>query len=174
MEVYLTWQFWYQVLSAFAFGVASSLVPVLNSELFVVGALGSRLLGPLEVALGLALGHGVGKQVMFVGIRKGSNSRWIKHKEPKPVAVGSWRWRLRRWNDQAAHIVETPRRGMPLLFFSAITGIPPVYLVVIYAATTKMNFWWFFVGDAWILYTMLLASLSNPVWIPLHYLNIRV
>lgn len=58
MEVYLTWQFWYQVLSAFAFGVASSLVPVLNSELFIVGALGSRLLGPLEVALGLALGHG--------------------------------------------------------------------------------------------------------------------
>ena len=56
MEVYLTWQFWYQVLSAFAFGVASSLVPVLNSELFIVGALGSRLLGPLEVALGLALG----------------------------------------------------------------------------------------------------------------------
>ena len=48
MEVYLTWQFWYQVLSAFAFGVASSLVPVLNSELFIVGALGSRLLGPLE------------------------------------------------------------------------------------------------------------------------------
>ena len=143
MEVYLTWQFWYQVLSAFAFGVASSLVPVLNSELFIVGALGSRLLGPLEVALGLALGHGVGKQVMFVGIRKGSNSRWIKHKEPKPVAVGSWRWRLRRWNDQAAHIVETPRWGMPLLFFSAITGIPPVYLVVIYAATIKMNFWWF-------------------------------
>ena len=46
MEVYLTWQFWYQVLSAFAFGVASSLVPVLNSELFIVGALGSRLLGP--------------------------------------------------------------------------------------------------------------------------------
>ena len=91
MEVYLTWQFWYQVLSAFAFGVASSLVPVLNSELFIVGALGSRLLGPLEVALGLALGHGVGKQVMFVGIRKGSNSRWIKHKEPKLVAVGSWR-----------------------------------------------------------------------------------
>ena len=129
MEVYLTWQFWYQVLSAFAFGVASSLVPVLNSELFIVGALGSKLLGPLEVALGLALGHGVGKQ--------------IKHKEPKPVPEGSWRWRLRRWNDKAAHVVETPRWGMPLLFFSAITGVPPVYLVVIYAATTKMHFWWF-------------------------------
>lgn len=96
MEVYLTWQFWYQVLSAFAFGVASSLVPVLNSELFIVGALGSKLLGPLEVALGLALGHGVGKQIMFIGIRRGSNSQWIKHKEPKPVPEGSWRWRLRR------------------------------------------------------------------------------
>lgn len=40
-------------------------------------------------------------------------------------------------------MVETPRWGMPLLFFSAITGVPPVYLVVIYAATTKMHFWWF-------------------------------
>ena len=50
---------------------------------------------------------------------------------------------MRRWNDRAAHIVETPRWGMPLLFFSATTGIPPVYLVVIYAATTKMNFWRF-------------------------------
>ena len=82
MGVYLTWQFWYQVLSAFAFGIASSLVPVLNSELFIVGALGSQLLGPLEVALGLALGHGVGKQIMFVGIRKGSESRGSSTKSP--------------------------------------------------------------------------------------------
>ena len=29
----------------------------------------------------------------------------------------------------------------------------------------------FFVGDAWILYTMLFASPSNPVRIPPHYLN---
>ncbi len=140
---WLTLRFWYEVLSAFGFGIASSLIPVLNSEIFIVGSLASGLLGPLQVSIGLALGHGLGKQIMFLGIRKGRQLSWFTPKQKKPAPPGSWRQRWGRWNANVAHLVENPRWGMPILLFSAITGIPPVYLVVIYAATTKMTFWWF-------------------------------
>lgn len=141
--VWMTARFWYEILSAFGFGVASSLVPVLNSEVFIVGSLASGLLGPLEVSIGLALGHGLGKQIIFLAVRKGRRLRWFTPKERKAAPPGSWRERWRRWNGRTARLVEDRRWGTPILLVSAITGIPPVYLVVIYAATTRMNFWWF-------------------------------
>ncbi|VEI02192.1 SNARE associated Golgi protein [Acidipropionibacterium jensenii] len=136
-------RFWYEVLSAFGFGIASSLVPVLNSEIFIVGSLASGLLGPLEVSIGLALGHGVGKQIMFLAVRKGRQLSWFAPREKTAPPPGSRRERWRRWNGRVARMVENPRWGMPILVFSAITGIPPVYLVVIYSATTRMRFWSF-------------------------------
>ena len=139
MSTWLTWRFWYEVLSSLGFGIASSLVPVLNSEIFIVGSLASGLLGPLEISIGLAIGHAIGKLVIFVGIRKGKDSRWFRHKEPKLVEPGSWRDKLRRWNVKAAHAVEHPKWGVAILMFSTITGVPPVYLTSIYAATTKMR-----------------------------------
>ena len=33
----------------------------------------------------------------------------------------------------------TPSGGVAILMFSTITGVPPVYLTSIYAATTKMR-----------------------------------
>ncbi|WP_130865530.1 hypothetical protein [Acidipropionibacterium timonense] len=138
-HVWLTWRFWYEILSALGFGIASSLIPVLNSEIFIVGSLASGLLGPLEVSIGLAIGHAIGKLIMFIGIRQGKNLKWFKHKEPKPAPPGSWRERLGRWNDHAARAVEHPRWGLVILMVSAITGVPPVYLTVIYAATTRMR-----------------------------------
>lgn len=142
-SLWLTARFWYEVLSAFGFGVVSSLVPVLNSEIFIVGAMASGLLGPLEMAIGLAVGHWVGKLAMFLAIRHGRDLPVFRRREPKPAPPGSRRERLRRWNDRAAHWVEDPRWGVPILLVSAITGIPPVYLVVIYAATTQMRLWAF-------------------------------
>lgn len=142
-HVWLTGRFWYEIASAFGFGVVSSLVPILNSEIFIVGSLASGLLGPLEVSVGLALGHGVGKVIMFLAVRNGRKLKWFAPREKKPVPDGSWRARWRRWNTRVAHLVENPRWGMPILLFSAVSGIPPVYLVVIYAATTKMKFGWF-------------------------------
>ena len=125
MSTWLTWRFWYEVLSSLGFGIASSLVPVLNSEIFIVGSLASGLLGPLEISIGLAIGHAIGKLIIFVGIRKGKDSRWFRHKEPKPVEPGSWRDKLRRWNVKAAHAVEHPKWGVAILMFSTITGVPP-------------------------------------------------
>ena len=142
-SVWLTARFWYEIASAFGFGIASSLIPVLNSEIFIVGSLASGLLGPLEVSIGLALGHGLGKQIMFLAIRKGRQLSVFWHRQKKPAQPGSWRCRWQRWNTRTAKLVENPRWGMPILLISAISGIPPVYLVVIYAATTRMNFWWF-------------------------------
>lgn len=142
-HVWLTARFWYEIASAFGFGIVSSLVPILNSEIFIVGSLASGLLGPLEVSIGLALGHGVGKVIMFQAIRHGRRLKWFAPREKKPVPEGSWRDRWRRWNARAALLVEHDKWGPAILLFSAISGVPPVYLVVIYAATTKMNFWWF-------------------------------
>lgn len=140
---WMTGRFWYEMASAFGFGIASSIVPVLNSEIFLVGALATGLVGPVSVSIGLALGHGLGKFIIFVAIRRGRQLKWFAPKEKKPPTPGSWRERWRRWNARSALLVEDPRWGTPILLISASTGVPPIYLVTVYAATTKMKLWWF-------------------------------
>lgn len=135
--------FWSQLGAAFGFGVLSSLVPAFNSEIFIAAAQASRTVGPLALSIGLALGHGLGKQIVFLAIRRGKDLPYLtKHRE-REVPPGSWRARWRAWGQRTALIVETPHWGYPLLFVSAVTGIPPVFAVVMIAATTKMHFWWF-------------------------------
>lgn len=143
VATWMTTRFWYEILSAFGYGVASSIVPVLNSEIFLVGALATGLVGPVSVSVGLALGHTLGKLVIFLAIRRGSQLRWFTPKEKKPPMPGSWRERWQRWNARSAYLVEDPRWGTPILLISSISGVPPIYLVTVYAATTRMKVWWF-------------------------------
>lgn len=136
-------RFWYEMLSAFGFGVLSSVVPIFNSEAFIVAAQASRLLTPLSMAIGLGLGHGVGKQIIFLGVRHGKDLPFIKRQVGIEPPLGSRREKWRTWTLSLAHLVETPKWGHPILFMAAVTGVPPVFAVVLLAGATKMNFWLF-------------------------------
>ncbi|CAI9410260.1 MULTISPECIES: VTT domain-containing protein [Aestuariimicrobium] len=139
----ISWHQWLEVISSIGYGVLSSIVPVFHTEAFIVAAAASNLLGPVELSVGLAIGHTIGKQVMFLAVRHGKKLPWLNRGEPVQVPAGSWRARWRRWSARTARLVENPRWGMPILFVSSATGAPPVYGVVLVAGTTAMNFWAF-------------------------------
>lgn len=136
-------RFWLEFASAFGYGAASAVVPILNAEVFIVGALATGLLGPMAIALGMSLGHTAGKLGLLLAIRGGKQLPWLAARRERPVPPGSWRDRWRRWSLRTARLVEDPRYGLPLVFVSAAIGLPPVYLVCLIAATTSMRWWTF-------------------------------
>lgn len=140
---FLTWHQWVEIFSSIGYGILSSIIPIFHTEAFIVAAAGSKLLGPLELSVGLAVGHTIGKQVMFLAVRKGKKLPWLKDREPKPVPEDSWRAKWRRWSTKTARLVENPKWGYPILFVSAASGVPPVYPVVLFAGGTRMRFWGF-------------------------------
>lgn len=141
----LTPRQWLEVVSALGFGVLSSIIPIFHTEVFIVPAVASRLIDPLLLSIGLAVGHVIGKQIMFLGVRHGKQLKIFKKKdgEAKEPEPGTWRARWRTWSTKTALLVEQPKWGYPIVFISSASGIPPVYATVLFAGTTKMNFWGF-------------------------------
>ncbi len=60
---------WWQLLLAFGYGLLGSLIPVINGEAFVVAAIATHLIGPVEAGICLGLGQGVGKMILFQVVR---------------------------------------------------------------------------------------------------------
>lgn len=143
LQALVTWHQWVEVGSSIGYGILSSIVPLFHTEAFIVAAVGAKVLGPIELSIGLAIGHAIGKQIMFLAVRHGKKLPWINQRGEKDVDPGSWRGRWRRWSTRTAHLVEDPRWGYPILFVSAATGLPPVYATVLFAGATTMNFWGF-------------------------------
>lgn len=139
----MTLRWWLEVLSAIGYGVLSSIIPIFHTEAFIIASQASKVLDPIPMSIGLAVGSTIGKQLMFLGVRHGRKMRFIKERKLKEVPPDSWRGRWRRWSEKSARLVEDPKWGFPLLFISSATGLPPVYPVVLVAGATKMNFWWF-------------------------------
>ena len=61
---------WWQLLLAFGYGLLGSLIPVINGEAFVVAAIATHLIGPVEAGICLGLGQGVGKMILFQVVRQ--------------------------------------------------------------------------------------------------------
>lgn len=143
LQLGITWHQWVEILSSIGYGVLSSIVPIFHTEAFIVAAMGAKVLGPLELSVGLAVGHTIGKQIMFLAVRHGKRLPWMARHRAKEVEATSWRARWRRWSDRTTHLVENPRWGYPILFVSAATGLPPVYGTALVAGATRMSLWGF-------------------------------
>ena len=106
--------------------VVSSLVPVVNAELLLMGlALATPAAAPVLVVV-MAAGQMVGKSVLFLGGGRLTRSN-----------LGG---RLARWRLDS----RTRRAGAPLIGISAFTGLPPFYLVSIAAPALGVSFRTFF------------------------------
>lgn len=102
--------------------VVSSLVPVVNAELLLMGlALATPAAAPLLVVV-MAAGQMVGKSVLFLGGGRLTRS-----------TLGG---RLARWRLDG----RTRRAGAPLIGISAFTGLPPFYLVSVAAPALGVPF----------------------------------
>ena len=113
--------------AALSGAVVSSLVPVVNAELLLIGlALASPAAAPLLVVV-MAAGQMVGKSILFLGGGR--------------LTRASLETRLARWRLDG----RTRRMGAPLVGISAFTGLPPFYLVSIAAPALGVSFRTFFV-----------------------------
>lgn len=134
---------WWHLLLTVGYGLLSSLIPVFNSEAYVVATAATHLLTPLEVGVCLGLGQGFGKMALFQAVRHAKSlPRLERHKkverpDPQP---GTWRYRwsmVLKW----ANALVTSRRWGPLGFFLAgSVSLPPSYPTTILVAKTRVNF----------------------------------
>lgn len=104
----------------------SALVPVFNAEVYVVGAaaLLPRAIQPMVVLL-FTLGTMAGKAVLYLAaanVMRGSSSS-LKSR------VESWVEQLQRHR----------RYAWPLVFASALVGVPPFYAVSLAAGTLRLG-----------------------------------
>ena len=108
--------------AALSGAVASSLLPFVNAELLLLGlVLAAPGAAPL-LAVVVAVGQMAGKSALFLG------SRRLSH--------GAIAARLARWGLSGRQNV----KGGPLVGLSALTGLPPFYLLSIAAPALGVRF----------------------------------
>jgi membrane protein YqaA with SNARE-associated domain len=102
--------------------LVSSLVPLVNAELLLIGlAVATPGAAPLLVLV-MAAGQMVGKSVLFLGGGR--------------LTRTALEGRLTRWRLDG----RTRRAGAPIVGISAFTGLPPFYLVSVAAPALGVRF----------------------------------
>jgi membrane protein YqaA with SNARE-associated domain len=136
-----TWAVLLAWLTSVAFGVVSAIIPVVNAELYVLVSQVSAVAGVVPVAVGVGVGQTIGKCLLFTGVRRGRQFRFVR--EHRQRSRTQPRGRVR----QTAHdvlqallrLVGTPRWGLPITLLAAVVGIPPLYAVALLAGATTMK-----------------------------------
>lgn len=133
-------EFWVSV----GVGILSALIPVANAEAYVIGNEVTGIGGMLPVAVGIGIGQTLGKVALFLSIRWGRQTPFVKKRraDPRPPRTRFRAW-LRRTMDFLVRLIEDRRWGVPILFLAASIGIPPLYPVAFLAGATKINVWLF-------------------------------
>jgi membrane protein YqaA with SNARE-associated domain len=101
--------------------------------------------GPVPIAIGIAMGQTVGKLLLFFGVRRGKELSFIKHRREvrKQRPVGPTRARFRAAMAKLLDLVGQERWGLPIVLVAAIVGFPPLYAVALLAGATTMSPVWF-------------------------------
>ena len=133
------------LLTSIGFGVVSAIVPVVNAEAYVIASQMSAVVGPVPIAIGVAVGQTIGKLVLFFGVREGRELSFVKHRRElqKQRPVGPTRARLRVAVAKLLDLVGQKRWGLPIVLVAAIFGFPPLYAVALLAGATTMRPLWF-------------------------------
>lgn len=119
---------------AFAVATAAGLVPLINIELYLLGAVALVDDGALvPMALAAALGQTLGK-IPYYYVGYGTISTpWLRRRAATP---GRWTERVSRWRARAE---ERPVWGAGLLALSSFASVPPFMVVSVLAGVLRMN-----------------------------------
>jgi membrane protein YqaA with SNARE-associated domain len=133
------------LLTSIGFGTVSAVVPVVNAEAYVIASQMSAVIGPIPIAIGIAIGQTLGKLLLFFGVREGKELPFIKHRREaqKQRPVGRTRARFRAAMAKLLDLVGQKRWGLPIVLVAAIVGFPPLYAVALLAGATTMRPIWF-------------------------------
>jgi membrane protein YqaA with SNARE-associated domain len=133
------------LLTSIGFGTVSAVVPVVNAEAYVIASQMSAVIGPIPIAIGVAIGQTVGKLLLFFGVREGKELPFVKHRREvqQQRPVGPTRVRFRAAVAKLLDLVGQERWGLPIVLVAAIVGFPPLYAVALLAGATTMRPLWF-------------------------------
>jgi len=133
------------LLTSVGFGVLSAVIPLANAEAYVIASQVSEMAGAVPVAVGVGLGQTVGKLLLFFGVRRGRDFRFVKARRAAAAnrPPGPARARARAVTVQLLGLIGTKRWGLPIVLVAAVVGLPPLYAVALLAGATKMRAVWF-------------------------------
>ncbi|ADH69074.1 MULTISPECIES: hypothetical protein [Nocardiopsis] len=119
---------------AFVVALVSGLVPVINIEVYLVGAVIAMDDGAL-VAMAVAAGVGqtLGKLPYYYAGRGTLSAPWIRRRSATP---GKWAARAEGWRRRAE---ERPAWGAGLVAVSSLASVPPFVVVSVLAGVVRMN-----------------------------------
>jgi len=113
------------VASVFLGSIASGAIPFINAEAIVLAAVLASPADAYAFAAASTLGQMLAKVVLY-GL-----ARWLPDRLPE---------RAKKRLDEASERVKNARQGgSTLVFVSALTGLPPFYLVSLAAGVIKMS-----------------------------------
>jgi membrane protein YqaA with SNARE-associated domain len=133
------------LLTSIGFGTVSAVIPIVNAEAYVIASQMSAVMGPIPIAIGIAIGQTIGKLLLFFGVREGKELRFVKHRREiqKQRSVGPVRARFRVFMAKLLDLVGQERWGLPIVLVAAVVGFPPLYAVALLAGATTMKPVWF-------------------------------
>jgi membrane protein YqaA with SNARE-associated domain len=133
-------QYLIEFLVSTAYGVLSAVIPIFNSEVYIVASQVGGLAEETTTAVGCALGQAIGKAGIVVALRRGVKSRWVdKLRNRSKKTDGKPPSRLRRWSDRLLGLLGESRWGVAIVFLSACLYIPPLYAVTLAVADTSRS-----------------------------------
>ncbi len=125
--------------------MVSAIIPVVNAEVYVLVSQVSAVAGVVPVAVGVGIGQTIGKCLLFLGVRRGRQFRFVR--EHRASVRTEPRGRVRQaWHDALQlllRLVGTKRWGLPITFLAAVVGVPPLYAVALLAGATTMKLRYF-------------------------------
>ena len=136
----MSWQLLLEFVGSTAYGVLSALIPIFNSEIYIVASQVGGFAEEITAATGCALGQSIGKVGVVVGLRRGATSGWVRRMRDRPrKPAGKVRTTVRGWSDRMMGLLGESRWGVVIVFLSACVYVPPLYPVTLAVAETQMS-----------------------------------
>lgn len=123
--------------TALLVGAVSAVLPVTPVEPYVIAAVATTGASAWIVGTAAAVGQTAGKLLIFLTARGVLRSAWLQQRLAPSAPRRSGR--IRRWTTAALRRLDHPRQAGPILFASALTGLPPLLVTSVYAARTSMS-----------------------------------
>ena len=95
----MNWQPLIEFVVSLGYGILSSLVPIFNSEIYIVASQVGGFTSEVTTAVGCAVGQAIGKVGIVVALRRCGNSRLVRRLRDRPRKPAG------RFSDKAASLV---------------------------------------------------------------------
>jgi membrane protein YqaA with SNARE-associated domain len=149
----MSWRLLTEFLASVGYGLLSSFVPVVNSEVYVIATQTLGITAEVTAAIGVAVGQTIGKVAVVLALRHGTRWPFLQRHvaaltersrsraDRRPP--GRIRLAYRRWSQRLLALVGHPRWGVVIVFVSGATGVPPIFAVQFLIPPTTMPVWLF-------------------------------